>query len=333
MPAARAIVYHEHGVPHEVARVETMDRPPPRADEVQVRMLFAPINPADLNVIEGKYPIRPPLPAVGGVEGLGAILMLGSEVTGLAEGEHVLLPHRFGTWRELGNVRAEDVVRVPGNIAPEQAAMLKINPATALRMLRDFVDLQPRDWLVQNAANSAVGRAVIQIARSAGLHTLNVVRRPELIDELKQAGADAVLLDGESLRETIVRATGGAPIRLALNAVGGESALGLASALAPGGTIVTYGAMGRQPLRIPNGLLIFQDIRWRGFWISRWYETAQREALAAMFAELCALAQRGDLHAPIERIYTIEDVRVALEHAQQSRRSGKILFRFQQHTA
>ena len=238
----------------------------------------------------------------------------------------MLLPHGYGTWREAGVVKASELIVVPDGIAPEQAAMLKINPATALRMLRDFADLKAGDWVLQNAANSAVGRAVIQLAHAAGWRTVNVVRRAELADELRAAGADVVLVEGEDLPAQIAAATNGAEIRLALNAVGGDSADRLAKVLAPGGTIVTYGAMSRQPLRIPNGLLIFKDLRWRGFWISQWYRHATPTARDAMFAELFDLMQRGVLHAPVERVYPLADATDALAHAGQSRRAGKILF-------
>src|SRR5439155_4931234 len=134
-----------------------------------------------------------------------------------------------------------------------------------------------------------------------GLRTVNFVRRVELIEEMRAAGADVVLLDDDESAKQIRDATGGADIRLAFNAVGGESALRLANALAPGGTIVTYGAMGRQPLRIPNGLLIFKDLRWRGFWVTQWYRAATRTEIGAMFEELFTLAQRGVLHTKIER--------------------------------
>jgi trans-2-enoyl-CoA reductase len=209
---------------------------------------------------------------------------------------------------------------VPPEIAPEQAAMLKINPATALRMLRDFTTLQPDDWVLQNVANSGVGRSVIQIAHATGLHTVNIVRRKELVAELQAQGADMVLTEDEKWPALPD------PIRLALNAVGGESALRLANALAPGGTLVTYGAMSRQPLRIPNGLLIFEDVRCRGFWMSRWYREASPEASSAMFAELFALARSGILHTPVERIYPLEEAAAALAHAARGGRSGKILF-------
>ncbi len=326
MSKVMAIVFQQHGVPAEVAHCEEIPLAQPAADEARVRLLAAPINPADLNVIEGTYPIRPALPGVPGVEGVGLVEAVGGSVTNFAAGDRVLLPHGYGTWREAGVVKADNLWKVPEGIATEQAAMLRINPATALRMLRDFVELKKGDWILQNAANSAVGRAVIQLAREFGWRTVNVVRRAELVDELEAAGADVVLVDGDELPQHIAAATGGAAVQLALNAVGGDSAVRLAKALAPGGTIVTYGAMGRQPLRIPNGMLIFQDIRWRGFWISQWYRSASREACAAMFAELFELAQRGVGHAPVERVYPLSEVAAALAHAAQGRRSGKILF-------
>ena len=126
----------------------------------------------------------------------------------------------------------------------------------------------------------------------------------------------------------ITLAAGGAPIQLAFNAVGGESALRLANAVTPGGTIVTYGAMSRQPLRIPNGLLIFKDLRWRGLWITPWSQRATADERAAMFGELFALAQCGRLHSQVERVYPLEACAEALDHAQRSERAGKILFAF-----
>ena len=326
MSKVMAIVFHAHGVPAEVAHAEETEVPELRPDEARLRLLAAPINPADLNTIEGKYPLVPPLPGVPGVEGVAVVEAVGAAVEKVSVGDRVLLPHGYGSWRECGVARAENLSVVPPGIAPEQAAMLKINPATALRMLRDFTELKPGDWVLQNAANSAVGRAVIALAHAAGWRTVNVVRRAEVIAELHAIGADVVLVEGEDLPAQIAAATNGAAIRLALNAVGGDSADRLAKALAPGGTIVTFGAMSRQPLRIPNGLLIFKDLRWRGFWISQWYRDATPTARDAMFAELFDLMQRGVLHAPVERVYPLAEATAALAHAAQAGRAGKILF-------
>jgi trans-2-enoyl-CoA reductase len=327
MQKVRAIVIREHGEPSRVARLETVELPPPAAGEVRVRMRFAPINPADINVLEGKYPVRPALPGTPGVEGAGVVEECGAGVTGIAPGTVVLPPPRVGTWREAVNVPAASLIPVPSAVPLEQAAMLRINPATALLMLREFVALQPGEWVAQNAANSAVGRCVIRLARHLGWRTVNVVRRAELVAELTNEGADAVVVDGENAADAIREATGGAPIRLALNAVGGDSAARLGSSLAPGGVVVTYGAMARQPLKVPNGLLIFQDIAWRGFWVSRWYERAGERAAGALLDELSGLAARGVITTPVEAVYPLEQIAEAIAHAQRPQRGGKILLR------
>ncbi|MEA3187257.1 MAG: hypothetical protein QOD99_1087 [Chthoniobacter sp.] len=325
----KAVTYDRHGPPSEVLQVREMSVAAPQPGQVLIRMRTAPINPVDLNVIEGKYPVRPPLPAVGGVEGVGEIAAVGAEVADWRIGDRVLVPHEFGSWRERGVASAAGLIAVPSGLSIEQAAMLKINPPTAWRMLHDFVELKSGDWILQNAGNSAVGRAVIQIARACGWRTVNVVRRAELVEELLGEGGDVVLLDEENLPKQVAEATGRAEIRLAFNAVGGDSAVRLANALAPGGTLVTYGAMGRQPLKIPNGLLIFKDLRWRGFWITEWYRTATQESVKTMFNELLPLVANGLLHAKVEKSYAIADALAGVEHAQRSRRSGKILLTFE----
>src|SRR5438128_4968463 len=257
METINAAVYETHGNPADVLQVESQPWPTPSAGEVIVKMRAAPINPADLNQIEGKYPVRAQLPATPGFEGAGIVAEVHRDVTSVNAGALVILPHNVGTWRDAVAVKADELVVVPAGIEPVHAAMLKINPMTAWRLLHDYVDLARGDWLIQNAANSAAGRAVIQIAHELGYKTINVVRRSELIGELRGEAGDAVLVDGETLRDEVKDATSGAAIRLGLNAVGGDSALRLANCLAFGGTLVSFGAMSLQPLKIPTGLLIF----------------------------------------------------------------------------
>jgi trans-2-enoyl-CoA reductase len=323
-----AAVYEKHGNPADVLRVETRPWPVPAADEAVVKMLAAPINPADLNQIEGKYPVRPELPATPGFEGAGTIVELGANVNGLTNDTLVILPHNVGTWRDALAVKANDLVAVPEGVEPIEAAMLKINPLTAWRLLHDYVELQKGDWLIQNAANSAAGRDVIQIAHELGYKTVNIVRRAELIDELRAEGGDIVLVDGDNLRDEVKSATGGASIRLGLNSVGGDSALRLANCLAPGGTLVSFGAMSLQPLKIPTGLLIFKDLRFRGIWINKWYDNATPSERMATFQPLFEMARRGLLKTKIEKAYPLSDVKAAVENAAQGKRGGKIIFEF-----
>jgi trans-2-enoyl-CoA reductase len=324
-----AAVYQKHGNPADVVRVESRPWPAPAQGEAVVKMRAAPINPADLNQIEGKYPIRAELPATPGFEGAGVVIDLGANATNVTTGALVILPHNVGTWRDAVAVKADELVVVPAGIEPVDAAMLKINPMTAWRLLHDYVDMQKGDWLIQNAANSAAGRAVIQIAHELGYKTVNVVRRAELIDELHAEGGDVVLVDGKNLREEVKAATGGAPIRLGLNAVGGDSALRLANCLAPGSTLVTFGAMSLQPLKIPNGLLIFKDLRFRGIWINKWYDNATPEQRLEAFQQLFEMAKRGLLRTKVEKAYPLSEAKTAVAHAARGQRSGKIIFEFQ----
>jgi trans-2-enoyl-CoA reductase len=157
---------------------------------------------------------------------------------------------------------------------------------------------------------------------------VNVVRRNELIDELRAEGGDVVLVDGENLRDEVKNATSGSPIRLGLNAVGGQSALRLANCLAPRSNMVTYGAMSLQPLKIPNGLLIFKDLRFRGIWINKWYDNATTNDRMEAFRTLFEMAKRGLLKTKVEKAYPLSEVKAAVTHAAQGKRSGKIIFEF-----
>ncbi len=322
-------LYEHHGIPAEVLQLREEPWPVGGADEVVVRMKAAPINPADLNAIEGKYPGRREVPAVPGFEGSGVVEEVGANVGGVKRGDLVILPHHIGTWREALAVKTQDVVVVPSGIDPVQASMLKINPLTAWRLLHGYVPLQKGDWLIQNAANSAAGRAVIQISHELGYRTVNLVRRPEVIDDLRQAGGDVVLLDDDNVRDEVRKATGAEPIRLGLNCVGGESALRVANVLAYGGTMVTFGSMSLQPLKVPVGLLIFKDLRLRGIWINRWYDDATQGERMDAFRPLFEMSQRGALATPVEKAYSLSQFKEAVEHAAKNERSGKIIFDFQ----
>jgi trans-2-enoyl-CoA reductase len=321
-------IYETHGKPAEVLQIQQRPRPRAGEGEAVVEMRAAPINPADLNAIEGKYPVRPALPATPGFEGSGIVVEIGPGVKKVSVGGRVILPHDVGTWREALAVQAEKLIAVPDGIDMAQAAMLKINPITAWRLLHGFVELKRGDWFIQNAANSAAGQAAIQIGHELGYKSVNVVRRPELIEELRSEGADVVLVDGEHLRDEVKSATGGAPIRLALNAVGGENALRVANTLAPEATMVTYGAMSYQPLRIPNGLLIFKNLHFCGFWVNKWYDQATPEQRSETFTPLFEMARRGLLKTKIEKTYSLGEAKTALAHAAQNQRRGKILFEF-----
>jgi trans-2-enoyl-CoA reductase len=312
------------GKPEDVLNIEERPRPRPDKDEILLEMLAAPVNPADLNVIEGKYGELPALPAIVGNEGVGRVVRLGVGTNGFSVGD-LVLPMRRGTWTQFMLADVATAVRLPRQMNAFQAAMLTINPVSAWGMLNSFVRLQKGDWVVQNAANSSVGRCVIQLARSRGWKTLNVVRRSEVIKELKAIGADEVVLEGSDLGEISAELCGARRPRLGLNAVGGASALNLANALSDFGVLVTYGAMARQPLKIPNGFLIFRNLEFKGFWASRWLRSLPPARARKMWDLLASLSMRGKLRVPIHRVFPLRDLLSAVEEAASEKRNGKVL--------
>jgi trans-2-enoyl-CoA reductase len=217
---------------------------------------------------------------------------------------------------------------VPQELSVADAAMLKVNPATAWCMLHDFVNLPQGAVLVQNAANSGVGRCVIQIARACGWRTINFVRNQELVTELHELGADLVCSDDEAGKQQAWEYLSRRDERamLALNAVGGESAMRQYDLLDDGGVQVTYGAMGRRPVSVPNKFLIFRDICCRGFWLSRWLSRASFPEVVVMYEKLTELILMGGLKQPVDRMVPLSDFPHALERLRAPDRRGKVLF-------
>ncbi|XP_024855126.2 enoyl-[acyl-carrier-protein] reductase, mitochondrial isoform X3 [Bos taurus] len=272
----RALVYGHHGDPAKVVELKNLELAAVGGSDVHVKMLAAPINPSDINMIQGNYGLLPQLPAVGGNEGVGQVVAVGSGVTGVKPGDWVIPANPgLGTWRTEAVFGEEELITVPSDIPLQSAATLGVNPCTAYRMLVDFERLRPGDSIIQNASNSGVGQAVIQIAAARGLRTINVLRdRPDLqklTDRLKNLGANHVVTEEELRKPEMKSFFKDVPQpRLALNCVGGKSSTELLRHLAPGGTMVTYGGMAKQPVIASVSQLIFKDLKLRGFWLSQW---------------------------------------------------------------
>jgi mitochondrial enoyl-[acyl-carrier protein] reductase / trans-2-enoyl-CoA reductase len=308
------------------ACVEVADPGAPASDEVVVDILAFPINPADLLTIEGKYAIKPPLPATPGAEGVGTICAVGADVVDVAIGDRVIMLTREN-WVQKRKARASEVIKVSADGDILQQAMLKVNPATALMMLRDYVDLKPGDWVIQDAANSGVGNSVIRLAKSMGLKTVNVVRREELIAPLTELGADAVVLDGDGLADRVHAATGGDDIRLGIDAVAGDTCLRLSECLGDNAKLVNYGMLSGEPCKIRPDLVVFKSIVLTGFWLAKQLGAMAPADAQKLYGELSALVSDGSLSVSVEADYSIDDIKDALAHAGREGRNGKVLVR------
>ncbi len=322
------LIIRAFGAPTEVGEriVEDVERLPLAVGEVRVKILASPINPADTNWMEGTYGVKPILPETPGSEACAEVIESRSLLH--AVGSRVIFLGYAHGWQGERIAREEEIFSIPSTLAAEQLAMLKVNPATAWLMLQSFGTLPKNGAVLQNAANSGVGQCVAQIARALGIPCVHFLRRKEDHEWLLGLGAEAVFsddADGQEQARCYLREKGLHAV-LAFNAVGGESALRLLDLLAPEGLHLTYGAMSRRPLTVPNKFLIFQNIRVQGFWLTSWMKGAAAEEVRDVYSQLLALMEAGMLEQRVDSRYRLSDATAALERNATEERRGKVMF-------
>ncbi len=316
----------EYGEPAQVLFIEELPDPVPEAGEVVIRMEAAALHIADLYHTTGRYGFVSPLPRTPGFEGVGRIASVGDGVTEFQPGDRVFAPLGSGTCSELVVAPAAALIGCPDGDR-EQLALTMVNGATAVALVEDFADLGAGDWLLQNAANSNCGRYVIALAARRGIKTCNVVRRQELVADLASLGGDAVLMDGDDLPERVQQATGGAELRLALDAVAGAATGRLAQCLSDGGKVVNYGAVTRKPCQISFYTMFRKDVSLVGMSMSKQMakrDTVQRRAVYERLAQLIAA---GELQAAIAGRYPLAEFKAAFVQAGETgqARPGKVI--------
>jgi len=321
----KQVLIDRYGTPWDVARcADVPDVGEPAVDEVVFDVLAFPINPADMWFCRGSYRLKPPLPATPGAECVGRVTAVGSAVKHVRKGDLVINLQREN-WAQRRKVKGDDAIPLPAGIDLRQAAMVRINPPTAQLMLSDFVDLKPGDWVIQNVANSAVGRLLIVLAKQRGLRTVNVVRRPDLAAELRTLGADIVIVDSSDLARQVGEATSDARIMLGVEAMGGAATGRLADCLATDGTLVHYGSMSGEDPKVTRNNFIYRGVRLTGFMLGRFLSRRSAEEIRAIYADLGGQVMAGKLSAPVDTVYPIEQIKEALAHADKGGRNGKIL--------
>ena len=320
----KAVVFNKHGIPSEVCQYVDIDDPgKPKSNEITVQMCVSAINPADLLAIEGRYP-SPPLPTIPGVEGVGIVREIGSKISNLSRGDKVLVLSRHN-WVEYQNIAADQAIKLPCDIDLQQAAQMKANPPTAIMLLENYEKLNPGDWVIQNAANSAVGIHLIRLARLRGIRTVNIVRRAEVFEEIKSVGGDLVFLDTEELAKKVRNELGDEQLKLAIDAIGGESTMSIASCLSTGGTVVNYGYLAGKPCMITQDQTIVKQIKLVGFWARYGFFDQPHHFIQKRFDDISNLFLDGTLFSKVDTIYRLDQFKQALKHAGSAARHGKIL--------
>ncbi|KKB07619.1 zinc-binding dehydrogenase [Devosia chinhatensis] len=317
-------VYFEFGTPEKVLQAEEAPTPEPGPGQVRVRMMLSAVHNHDLMTIAGQYGFKPNLPAVPGTEAVGRVDALGEGVTHLSLGQRVA-GGAEGTWAQFYLADAARLVPVPDSVDDETACQLVSMPLSA-KMLLDSLGVKSGEWIAINAANGAVGKLLSQFGAEQGVRVLGLVRREAAVAEMAALGfSDVVATEGESWAEAVREKTGGAPIVRGIESLGGEGAGQLASILADGAELISFGAMTGQPLKLSAGELLFRNITVKGFWGAK--PPVKPERIGQLLGELVADAAAGKLTLDIEAAYAIDQVGEAARASGEAGRKGKIAIR------
>lgn len=323
----RSALHHQFGDPAEVLLAGDSPMPEPGPGEVRIRTILAPIHNHDLWTIRGQYGYKPKLPAIGGSEGVGVIDALGEGVEGLQLGQRVNAASGRGTWAEYFLASARMAIPLPDAIPDEVAAQLVAMPLSAL-MLLEFLRVEPGQWIVQNAANGAVGKTLAMLAAARGVHVLSLVRRDAGVEEMAAVGVENVVSTAqEGWRDTAKAILGEGLAQAAVDSVGGQASADLVALLGMDGVLVSFGSMGGEPMVIPSGDVIFRHLVVKGFWgskVSREMSAADKRRLVG---ELIQRALAGELKLPVDAIYGLDDAAKAAAESLRPGRKGKVLLR------
>jgi len=318
----RSVIYESFGVPEKVLTLGERTKPTPGPGQALVRMVMSPIHNHDLMTAAGSYGYKPELPAIGGTEAVGIVEAIGPGVENLKPGQRVA-GGASQTWAEYYLVDAKRALPVPDGVSDETACQLVSMPLSAKMIIFDL-GVKPGDWLVQNAGNGAVSKLVSRFGAEQGIKVLSLVRRDETVAELEALGIQHVVSTAsDGWEERAKSITGGAAILHGIDSVGGDGPAQLAAVMADGGELVNFGAMSGRPLRIAPGLLLFRQMRVRGFWAAK--PTVPADKIGAMIGELASAAAKGDLVLPVDGVFRLEDAAKAAAASDEPGRKGKVV--------
>jgi len=323
----KAATYTKFGDPADVLEIKDVARPQPKAGEVLIRTVLSPIHNHDLWTIRGTYGYKPELPALGGSEALGIIEAVGDGVDTTMIGKRVVNAGKIGTWAEYFTAPAAGVLPLPDVITDEAGAQLIAMPFSAIALL-EFLDVKEGDWVIQTAANGAVGKIFADLARTRGIKTINLVRRTEAVAELEALGIDNVLSTGQDgWKKRAREILGDSGAKAAIDSVGGPIVADIADLLTLNGLLVVFGTATGVPLQLNAGSMISNHLTVKGFWGSRIISEMAAEEKTRLITELVTLAAHGKLHLPSGGEFGLDQLTDAVKASLTPGRSGKILIR------
>jgi len=323
----RSAIHTTFGEPADVLALEESPVPEPGPGQVRIKTILSPIHNHDLWTVRGSYGYKPELPAIGGSEAVGTVDALGEGVTGITIGQRVSVASVHGSWAEYFLAPAAGLVPVPDSISDEAAAQLIAMPFSAITLL-DFLEVASGDWVIQNTANGAVGKTLAMLAAARGVHIVNLVRRDAGVEERAALGiAIAVSTATDGWQDRVRAITGDAPIRAAVDSIGGQASAELLSLLGEDGLLVSFGTMAGEPMQISSGNLIFKQAVVKGFWGSKVSAAMPAEAKRRLLGELIRLVASGELKLPAGAVFGLDQVADAVRASLTAGKAGKVLLK------
>jgi NADPH:quinone reductase-like Zn-dependent oxidoreductase len=323
----RSAVHTSFGDPADVLQVTDMPKPEPAAGFARMRMILAAIHNHDLWTVRGSYGYKPKLPAIGGSEAVGVVDAVGEGVDASLIGKRVAFAGARGAWAEYYTAPAAGLVPVPTAISDEAAAQLIAMPFSALTLL-EFLNVMPGDWIIQNAANGAVGTMLAGLAKSRGVHCVNLVRRDEGVAEMEKLGiANTVSTAAKGWKDQVRNLVGEGKIRAGVDSIGAKATEDIAGLLAENGLLVSFGSMTGEMMQISSGSMIFKQLTLKGFWASTVSAQMAPEKRASLMGELIKLVASGEIKLHTDAVFDLADIAKAVTRSLTPGRAGKVLLR------
>ncbi|RLB42187.1 MAG: hypothetical protein DRH30_05320 [Deltaproteobacteria bacterium] len=336
----------------DASRVEVREvaAPKPGPGQVRVRMHMAPVNPSDFNYMDGIYErsfarmiwnlgaerptdspggeVFPRPPYALGVEGVGVVEESGGGLLGRRlVGKRVAVvsgpPH--GTWQEQTLIDAKRAFPVPRSLSDAEACSFFVNPLTALVMVRHLLQVPRGAVVLQTAAGSALCQMVRNLAREDGFRVIDVVRSRVGAQRLKQGNSKYVVaLEDEDLLTAVHRI---APqgVQYVLDCVGGATGAEVLRTLAPGGRMVCYGTLSREPIALPPRDIMMPMTRVEGFYLAAYLANRTLFQRLGLVRKTAQMIKSGVLGTTVAQTYRLDELHAALEHARRPGRTGKVL--------
>ena len=325
----RTVRFHEVGGP-EVLRLEEAPVGEPGPGELLIRVDAIGLNRAEVLFRSGQYiePVKE-FPARLGTEAAGVVEAVGPGVTGFAAGQPVsVVPafsmNEYGVYAERAIVPARAVLRRPEGLDAVAGAAVWMPYVTAYGALVEVGGMRAGDTVVLTAASSSVGLAAIQVARSVGAVPVATTRTRAKEAALRKAGAaDVIVTEKEDVAERILGRTAGRGAEFVFDAVAGPGVVDLARAVAPGGTLLLYGALSGQPTPYPGFDLGMPALNMRTYTLHETTRDPERLRRAEAFV---ASGLRTGVFAPVvDRTFALEDIAEAHRYMEAGAQVGKIV--------